>query len=556
MDHLPLLRDLVVTLAAALVVVFAIRPLKLPPLIGFIATGVLIGPYGLRLISQVHEVELLAEIGVTLLLFSIGLEFSIATLRGMWRQVVFGGGLQVGLTVLVSAALGWGLGLGPARGIFWGFLIALSSTAITLKILGDRREIDTPAGRLTVGMLLFQDLAIVPMVLLVPLLGGAGEVGPLDIAKQLGIAVVVVTLALVVARRVVPRLMHRVASLRSREVFVLTAILLCFGAGWITQSIGLSLSLGAFLAGIVISENDYAHQVAADTLPLRDLFAALFFVSIGMLLDVRFVVSRPFAVAGLCLAIILLKSLLAVVAMTAIRRPLRVSVIAALSVAQIGEFSFVLARLGQSVGMLTGESDQLFLAAAVVTMMLTPFIILLAPPLAFGVQRRFGGWVNPVPETPAERAPGTIGEAHAIIVGFGPNGLGVAEVLRGAGIPYDVLDLNGQTVRRLQSAGERAYYGDISRPDIQHAVGIESARLIVFTASDPAGALRGVRLARRLNPTIRIVARTRYSNEVETFRAAGADTVVVEETEVGHRLQGELLTWVLNDDALALPNES
>src|SRR5881398_587257 len=381
-----LLRDLAIIFAGSLLVILVFHRLKLPALPGFIVAGVVLGPNALGLVSDVHQVESLAEVGVILLLFTIGIEFSLSRLREMGRQVVIGGGAQVLLTVGLAAAVAAALGLAWPVAVLVGFLVALSSTAIVLKGLADKGEIDTPHGRLATGVLIFQDLCVVPMMLVLPYLAG-GSGGGAGVAWALIKAGLVVAGVLVLARTVVPRALSEIVKTRSRELFLIAVILVGTLTALGTAAAGASLALGAFLAGLVISESDYGHQAMAELLPFRDVFISLFFVAVGMLVQVEFLLEHPALALGGVAVIMGGKALLAAVGPVVMGYSGRVALLAGLAVSQIGEFSFVLAREGQTTGLLSAPLYQTFLAVAVCTMLLTPFLIQGGPVIVQGLER-------------------------------------------------------------------------------------------------------------------------------------------------------------------------
>src|SRR5256886_1684031 len=382
-----LLRDLAIIFAGSLLVILGSHRLKLPALPGFIVAGVLLGPNALGLISDVREGENLAEVGVTLLLSTIGLEFSLPRLREMGRQVVIGGGAQVLLTVGLGAALAGTLGLPWPVAVLLGFLVALSSTAIVLKGLADKGEIDTPHGRLATGVLIFQDLCVVPMMLVLPFLAGEAGGGAAGLGWALAKAGLVVAGVLLLARTVVPRVLSEIVKTRSRELFLIAVILVGTLTALGTAAAGASLALGAFLAGLVISESDYGHQAMAELLPFRDVFISLFFVTVGMLVHVGFLREHPaLALVGVA-AIMGGKSVLAALGPAVLGYSGRVALLAGLAVSQIGEFSFVLARQGRGTGLFPEGLYQTFLAVAVLTMLVTPFALQSGPMLLDGLER-------------------------------------------------------------------------------------------------------------------------------------------------------------------------
>jgi CPA2 family monovalent cation:H+ antiporter-2 len=537
-----LLEDLAIIFAGSLVVILAFHRLKLPALPGFIVAGVLLGPNALGLVSDVHQVESLAEVGVILLLFTIGIEFSLSRLREMGRQVVIGGGAQVLLTVGLSAALAAGLGLPWPVAVLVGFLVALSSTAIVLKGLADKGEIDTPHGRLATGVLIFQDLCVVPMMLVLPFLAGAADGGAGGLAWALAKAALVVAGVLVLARTVVPRVLSEIVKTRSRELFLIAVILVGTLTALGTAAAGASLALGAFLAGLVISESDYGHQAMAELLPFRDVFISLFFVTVGMLVQVGFLRDHP-ALALLGVAAIMGgKSVLAALGPALLGYSGRVALLAGLAVSQIGEFSFVLARQGRGTGLLPEGLYQTFLAVAVLTMLVTPFALQSGPVLLDGLERlipldRLLPGFRPQALTP-------VGEPltdHVIVAGYGLNGRNLAAALRSIRAPYLIVELNAQTVRQARARGEPAFYGDATREEILRGLGAERARMLVVAISDPAATRRMVRVARGLNPRIYIIARTRYVVEMPELTRLGADVVIPEEFETSIEIFARVL---------------
>jgi len=495
-----LLRDLAIIFAGSLLVILVFHRLKLPALPGFIVAGVLLGPNALGLVSDVHQVESLAEVGVILLLFTIGIEFSLTRLREMGRQVIIGGGAQVLLTVGLAAALAAGLGLAWPVAVLLGFLVALSSTAIVLKGLADKGEIDTPHGRLATGVLIFQDLCVVPMMLVLPFLAGDAGGGAAGLGWALAKAGLVVAGVLVLARTVVPRVLSEIVKTRSRELFLIAVILVGTLTALGTAAAGASLALGAFLAGLVISESDYGHQAMAELLPFRDVFISLFFVTVGMLVHVGFLREHPaLALVGVA-AIMGGKSVLAALGPALLGYSGRVALLAGLAVSQIGEFSFVLARQGRGTGLFPEGLYQTFLAVAVLTMLVTPFALQSGPMLLDGLER-----LIPLDRLLPGFRPQTLaagGEPltdHVIVAGYGLNGRNLAVALRSIRAPYLIVELNAQTVRQARARGEPAFYGDATREEILRGLGAERARMLVVAISDPAATRRMVRVARALN---------------------------------------------------------
>jgi len=540
MADLSVLKQLLIVLTATIAIVFLFQKLRLPAIVGFLLAGVIMGPNGLRWIRGLEEVETLAEIGVVLLLFTIGLEFSLGKIFPIRRYVLWAGGLQILLTSLVVLVASLLLGYPPEVGIFYGFLVSLSSTAIVLRIYSDRGEIDAPQGRLAAGILLLQDLCIVPMMLLVPVLGQSGRVSYPLVGWALLKAVVLLVLIVLAARTLLPRLLRQVALLRNRELFILFVILLCLGTAWLTSESGLSLALGAFIAGLVISESEFSHQIVADILPLRDSFSGIFFISIGMLLDLHFLAGQAFTSFGTFILIVGVKSAVLFVVFWLLYRSVRLGVVLAFSLAQIGEFSFILARAGRDHGLLTAASEQTFLAASILSMMATPFLILWAHRVAFGLEavvRRPPGLQSP--EQEEETASSITG--HVIVVGYGLNGQNLTRVLREVGIPYSILEMDPDLVRQAKEAGEPIFFGDGTRPEVLRKIGIEQARVFVIAISDPVATAHVVSQARRLRADLYLVVRTRYVAEIDRLYRLGASQVIPEEFETSVEIFARVL---------------
>jgi CPA2 family monovalent cation:H+ antiporter-2 len=537
--ELPFLRDLVVLLLLSLAIVLVFQRLRQPPVVGFLAAGVLFGPHGLSLVHDVHQVELLAEVGVILLLFTLGLEFSLSALAQLRRQVFLGGGLQVLLTMLVAAPLGLLVG-GWRQALLIGAMVSLSSTVIVLKLLADRSELDAPHGRAALGILLWQDLLVIPMMLGVQFLAGEGGTGPGGgtAASLLG-GLAIMAGIIVAARWVVPRLLAEVVRTRRRELFVLTILLVCLGTAWATSRVGLSLALGAFLAGVAVSESEYGAQALADVLPLRDTFASLFFISIGMLFDPRSVMRHPLLLPGATAAVLALKLATGMGAVYALGIGLSAAGRGGFALAQVGEFSFVLAQVGRAAGVLDPGLYQIFLGVAVSTMLVTPFLVAASGPAAEGIASlRLPGWLRRGAPPPTPVAP--LGN-HVVIAGFGLNGRNLARVLQACEIPYAVLETNPETVWAARAAGEPIVYGDVSRREVLEHLLLERARALVLAISDPPSTRRAVAVARAGWPHLVIIARTRYLSEVEPLHRAGANEVVPEEFETSIEIFAKVL---------------
>lgn len=520
------LSESVTILVAAIAVLLVCNRLRIPSVVGFLLTGVLIGPSGLGLVSATERVEIFAEIGVVFLLFAIGLEFSLERLKQIRRFFFVGGSMQALLTTGLIALLMIVGGLSLPRSIFQGFLVTLSSTAIVLKLYADRRELDAPHGKILIGILLLQDFLIVPMIVLTPVLAGNVAASAVSIALRFAGSLAVVALVFAVARYLMPRLLHLMVRTRIREVLVLGALAVCLGMAMLTEALEFSLALGAFIAGIIISESEYSHQVVAEVTPFRDVFNSLFFISIGMLLELPFALSHSGSVLGLAGMILVVKAIAGGAAAAILGFPRRIVVIVALALAQIGEFSFVLLRVGQSQGLLDRDLYQTLIAASILTMAATPLLIGLAPRLGVAL----GNWGKAASEEPEGVAARKL-RRHVIVVGFGVNGRNLSRVLQAASIPYVIVELDADAVQHGLADKKPMLYGDATRREILEHAGIESAEVVVFAISDLEAVRRAIRLARELNPDVLIIVRTRLVGEIEDLHRSGANEVIAEEFE-------------------------
>lgn len=535
-QEITILRELIIILTVSLPITYLFHRAKLPALVGFLITGVLIGPYGAAIITETRVVERLADIGVVLLLFTVGLEFSITDIIRSGRQLLIGGGTQVLLTIAAVTGIALLLHYPLPQAVFFGFLASLSSTAIVLKMYSDRTELDSAHGRLATGILLFQDIAVVPMMLMLPVLveaGASGWVTPVSVLLSLGKAVFGLILVFFAARRVVPFLLHQVIRLRNHEIFFLLIVLLCLGTAWITYSLGLSLALGAFLAGLIISESEYSHHIVSEIMPFRDYFASIFFISIGMLLQTGYFGAHWVLLLIMTLLLVLLKSTLVAATAAMLRYPIRSAVLAGLGLAQIGEFSFLLAQQGQASGLMGPEVFQLFINTSILSMLAAPFLIQSAP------------WITRhLPEVSSDvvdKNEFCALTGHTIIAGYGLNGQNLAKTLKATHLPYVVLEVNADTIRRARTSGEPIIYGDITRKDVLLRAGIDCARVIVFAISDNTATRLAVRLTREINPSIFILIRTRYAADVDELYKLGANQVIPEEFETSIEIFSRVL---------------
>ena len=537
------LAPLALIFLAALGAAYVLHRLRQPPLIGFLLAGVVLGPFGLGLVRDRQIVEALADFGVVLLLFTIGLELSLSNLRRLGKVVWFGGTTQVLVTIALVLAIALAAHYPFSRGLFFGYLVALSSTAIVLKLLFDRHEMDSPHGRALIGILIFQDLAVVPMLLSLPFLSSGGS-GGLEAFVPALLKTVGTTAALVIAARfLIPRFIGALAGTRQKEVFVVAVLFLVLGSALATSWAGLSAALGAFLAGLVLSESEYGHQAMADISGFRDALNAVFFVSIGMLLDPRVILDEPVPVAVLLALILVWKTIAGAAAVLPFGYGARIAIVVGLSLAQIGEFSFVLLRQGLAAGLITEARYQTFLAAAIVTMMATPFLSEVSHAVAFRLARG---------DVPSRRGrPPEVPEGLVLVIGYGHMGQTVARVLQRSKAAFRILDLDPVRVKKGQKQFMPIEYGDSTNDIVLRRIGVPRARAAIVLVSDPRAMQQTIRHCRSLNPNLFILARARYVADIPTFAAAGADEVVAEEfetsLEIGRRAVKRLglpLPWV------------
>lgn len=536
------LQSVVVIIGISAAVVFLLGRVKIPSVVGFLISGVIIGPSGLHLIGDMEVIEMLAEVGVILLMFTIGIEFSLKNLLSM-RALVFGAGpLQVVLTtfaVLVISHVFLGHKVDTA--IFHGFLASLSSTAIVMKLLFDRAEVNTVYGRSSLAILIFQDLCVVLFILLIPLLAGHSE-NIFNVGVVLAKSVFVIGAVLFGARYVVPQVLYHVVKTKIRELFIITVILLSLGTALLTALAGVSLALGAFLAGVVISESEYASQAMSDIQPFKECFAGLFFVSVGMLMNIGYVRTHFLAVLSAVVLIMLIKTIATGISVYIFRLSLGNSLRCGLTLSQIGEFSFVLAVAARSMGLLGEDLYQMFLAASLVTMICTPIMVPASSMLSSWVaskkalRRIDRHYLGPDRERYSKKL-----ETHVVVIGFGLNGRNLVRVLQVSDIPYVILDVDANVVRSGKRTGEPIFYGDGTSVEMLHKIHIKTARVLVVAISDPSATRRIVQVGRRENPDLYIVVRTKYVAEVDDLRVLGANEIIPEEFETSIEIFAKVL---------------
>lgn len=540
MDYIPI-KDISIILAFSILILLMCYRFKIPEIIGFLLTGILVGPYGFGIFTNTSEIEFLAEIGVVLLLFTIGIEFSFKRLLDLKKQFFVGGVLQVTLTFIAAFIISNTIGLSLNSAILIGFLLALSSTAIVLRLLQERDEMDSPHGRIILGVLIFQDIIAVPMMMVIPFLtgnpGSFVQSVPLLILEAAG----VILLVIIGTIWIVPRVLYRVARTRSNELFMLCIVVICLAMAWLTSSIGLSLALGAFLAGLIISESQYSYQALGSILPFRYVFTSFFFISIGMLLDVGFFMSHPALIIMAAIAFILIKAIMAGATTLLMGYPVRTAVLTGLALSQVGEFSFILSQIGLDSGLLTADLYQLFLVTSIVTMAATPFLIASSHKVSDIVCRfAISDKIKYRPATD-ETVNGTTIKDHLVIIGYGLNGKNIAKAAKASSIPYRIIEMNPDTVIYERSKGEPIYYGDATNNEVLMHAGITEARIIVIAISDAMATRRIIKSIRQLNPKAHILVRTRYLKEMKLLYELGANEVIPEEFETSVEIFARVL---------------
>lgn len=540
-----LLEDFVIIFGLASLVIFIFHKYRIPAIVGFLITGVLTGPHGFGLVQNHDDIEILAEIGVILLLFTIGIEFSFKTLVRVRRTVFLGGGLQVMLTIVFAMIIFWLLGNDLNQSVFMGFLAALSSTAVVLRVIQEKGEVNTQYGQTATGILIFQDIAIVPMILFIPLLAGTNEKSLLSFLWILLKAIIVIVIALASARYLIPKLLHHIIKTRSKELFLLTIFVIVFAVAWLTYVAGLSLALGAFLAGLIISESDYSHEAFGNIIPFRDIFTSFFFVSIGMLLDVQYVLQNPVLIIAVSIGVIFLKTIITGFVAFILGLPFRTTVLVGLVLSQVGEFSFILSQDGLKQNLISDSYYQLFLAVAVISMALAPIIINFSPKLAdiaekMPLPKNFRKGHKPVIQASVPKL-----ENHLLIVGLGVHGMHLVRAARHANIKFLAIDNDPETVRKAQKDNIPIIFGDGANETVLRQSMVKRAEAVVITVGDPAGIFRITELVRKINPSCYLIVRTKYIADLENLYNLGANEVIPEEFETSVEIFSKVLNKYL-----------
>jgi CPA2 family monovalent cation:H+ antiporter-2 len=538
--------DFVLIVVAGLLGGLAARALRLPLLVGYVAAGVLIGPNTTGpTVVQVHDIELLAEIGVALLLFSLGLELSFRDLAPVRKIALIGGPIQIAVTcgLATLAAVEW-LAMPVSQAIWLGAMISISSTVVVLKTLSAAGMTSTLASRVMIGLLVVQDLAVIPMLVILPQLGDFEHLW-VNLAEAIVTAAVLLAAIVILGTRLLPRLLRLVLRLESRELFLISVVAIGVGVGYATYVVGLSFALGAFVAGLVLSESEFSHQALSDVIPIRDIFGLLFFVSVGMLLDPAFVLSHGSQIAGVVLLAFVGKALIAGWIARAFGYVNMAPWIVGLGLSQIGEFSFVLDRTGLTAGLVSKSTYDLALTCTVVSMALSPLVSSLALPLG----RAWRRWRKPQQESDRIELPQTGLHGHVIVAGFGRSGRAAARVLRRTEIPFVVVELNHAVFRGIAESDTPGIWGDIAAEPILKAAEVETARTLLLTIPDQSTIRLAAEWARRLNPSIVTIARAVRQEDVFELQKLGVNWVVQPEFEGGIQMVRQALIQYDKEDA-------
>ncbi len=536
MEGLSLLANMALVLGIALLAGLVASYLKLPVIIGYLVIGVVIGPNVLGFVEDAKDVETVATIGVVLLMFTLGVEFSLKTLRNVGRIAIIGGVLQVVITIVLGFAIARIVGYSNQESLLFGFFISASSTTIVLKLLRDRGELGTCHGRIMTGILLIQDISVVPMMAIIPAFGGSGS----DLAIDIGWALLKATLFLggtiLLGLWGFPRFMKIIAGERSRELFLISIVSICLLAGFLAEYFGLSIALGAFLAGLMVSESDYAHQAMADTMPLRDIFAVLFFVSLGMLADPSFVAENPGLMVIVIVAIVAGKTILTAVITRFFGYGTKTTLFVGTGLFNFGEFSFILAALAYDEGLIDKDLYALTLTAAFITILLTPFSMGFVSRLYYYLiksERLKPQLTKGDDDTKNIRGTAYRLSSHVVICGYGRVARNLLSVLDSNTIPYLIVDMDPEIISRARKKGIPYIFGDASRPEVLAATNLEKSGVMVVALPDPLATRLVVRNARRINPKLHIIARVHWDNEVEILEKLGVNEIVRPENEAG-----------------------
>ena len=538
-----LLQNLSIILITAVIVLLIFNKLKLPTMIGLFITGIVLG----HVINDTSMISSLSELGVIFLLFIIGLEFSVEKFSAIRRYALIGGIAQVGITTILITILGFVLGLDLNSAIFLGLLVSFSSTAISMKVMQQRRITHSVQGRVTLGILIFQDLAVILVILITPLLGGqelALNDAPVLILKIIGLGILIY----IGANWFIPLALRDAAKTKNRDLFLLLTLFICMGTTFATSLVGIGPELGAFLAGLLISNTEYSHQTLGYIQPFQDVFMSLFFISIGLMVNLHLFLANIGIIIALTVTVLVIKFVATFVTGMSLKLPTKITVSISILLCQIGEFSFVLAREGISYGLMTNEFFSIFLGVSILTMSASPFLAKLSPKISKAIGKISYFKVDDELKTlPEEIEDAQEIEDHVILVGMGRNGKHMAKACKEFRIPYRIVDMNPIIVENQQALGIPIIYGKASNESVLKELGITSALCIVISASTYDETLKTIDAARRLNPDIHIIVRTKYLKNLDEVIEAGADEVIPKEFETSIMMFTRIMDYYNKD---------
>jgi CPA2 family monovalent cation:H+ antiporter-2 len=544
-----ILKDIVVIFALSTLVNFIFNKLKIPTIIGYLLTGIIVGPHLFGVIHAPHEIDLMAEIGVLLLMFTIGLEFSLNHLFRIRKIVFVGGFIQLLFTASVTMVISRFYGLEWKGALFIGFITALSSTAIVLKLLQERSELSSNYGRTVLGILIFQDLVVVPMLLFTPFLAGEHP----DIVSQLSIlsvkAIIIIAIVYIGNRWIMPKLLYRIALTKNPELFLMFILLICLAFSLFTYQFGMSLAIGAFLAGLMISETEYSHDAFGHLIPFKDTFSSFFFVSIGMLLDLQFIIDNLFVVALTVFLVILVKVIIAGGTGFVLGHTLKGTIMVGIALGQVGEFSFIVAKVGADYGVITNYFYQLFLATAIVTMSLSPFLFKASRRLADAVLKLplpkvLVNGLFPLPQIEIPEF-----KNHIVFIGKDSRSEKMAIMAKHNKIPYVSIVFDPAIVQDRLKKGEPVIYGDAVNEPILKKAHVDTAEIAVVSVGDLITAMAITEKIRNLSKHVYIIVRTKHITDIEDLYRLGANQVIPEEFETAIDLFERVLTKLLVPEA-------
>lgn len=534
MEGLFFFKELLIILGFSIPVIYIFNKIKLPSIIGFLITGIIIGPSGLKLINDTAEIQFMAQIGVAFLLFTIGIEIQLSRFLKDLSEILLTGGLQILCTFIVGMFIGISMQLSVSQSVFIGFVLTHSSSALILKLLNDRSDEDSPQGKISIGVILSQDLMVVPMMLLIPFLAGGSGPDALMIIWRLVKSILIIIVILVAARYVIPIVLESLVNMRMRDVLVIISVVIAMGIAWITESLGLSMAIGAFLAGLALSDTDFTHQIISDINPFRDVFLSVFFVSLGMILNIDFLRANTGYILLMSFGIIVIKAAIVFGLVSLLKYPLRTALLSGVMLAQIGEFSFVLASHGLQQNVISGFVYQGFIGASVLTFIATPLLVSLTYYL---LARR-----SVVENIPSDGHNKLHLDNHVIICGMGLNGKNLVRVLKNTGIKYVIVDLNYRNIKEAKAKGDNnVIWGDASNTEILKSAGIDFARVIVIAISDRFLTKRCVYVAKSIKPDLHVIVRTKYVADIDELIKLGADNIIPEEYETSIQIFSRVL---------------